>query len=416
MRITTDTGSQANQRLPARLVPGRSHARRRAFVWFSAALLFAVLTDFGWAAAGEPGEIDWDRAIRLQPELKLLVLVEGDRPISLGDLAALSDAGMVPADRDPGLVVGLRSAVFTTRAKKWLNGAGLPRHLRGRLLSRFYMNGIYRVNFKVEEKGYTGPLTLEITAPRDGFGRKLLHSESIVRPRTRGEMRTDIAGNRWFCVEYPEVAFGRTIRFHFAFRYLVDMQALLKHDVNLTDHHPGASTSPGVLPFLEPGYKINPDSPQARAWAARGGSVPPDCRKEYKRLEKFLKSTVAYDTPKRLRYFGGKAVYRDVDEMYQDMDVTLSRRVGACPDTVLLECAFLRARGIPCKTAGRFGHFFSLVHVPGTGWVSTSVTPTGIPLIISPGADHLPYQNWTPRIALRTSLWEARIRIQPLED
>lgn len=416
MLITADRVPLASQRLRACFVLGNLSWRVRAVVCLTVGFWAVALWNLGWAAAGQMGAIDWSRAIRLQPELKLLVLVQGDQPISLNDLAVLADAGFVPADRDPGLVVGLRRAVFTTRAKKWRNGVGLPPHLRGRLLSRFYMNGIYRVSFKVEEKGYVGPLSMEITAPRDSFGRKLLHFENVVRPRAASELRVDSAGNRWLCVDFPEVAHGKTMKFHFAFRYLVDMRELLKHDVKLATQFPGESIPQDALAFLEPGYKINPDSPSARSWATRGGPSPPDCRKECKRLAEYLKHTVAYDTPKRLRYFGGKAVYRDVDEMYQDMDVTLSRGLGACPDTVLLECAFLRARGIPCKTAGRFGHFFSLVYVPGTGWVSTSVTPTGIPLIISPGPDHLPYQNWTPRIALRTSLWEARIRIQPLED
>ena len=238
MSITTNDGSHAIRKLPAGGMLRRRRSLLRAVVWFSLALFTVVLPDMGWTAAGEPTEIDWDRAIRLQPELKLLVLVEGDEPISLKDLAVLADAGMVPADRDPGLIVGLRRAVFTTRAKKWHHGAGLPAHLRGRLLSRFYMNGIYRVSFKVEEKGYVGPLSFEITAPREGFGRKLLHFENVVRPKAPNELRMDSAGNRWLCVEYPEVAYGKTIRFHFAFRYLVDMRELLKHDVNLLNHPP----------------------------------------------------------------------------------------------------------------------------------------------------------------------------------
>jgi hypothetical protein len=128
------------------------------------------------------------------------------------------------------------------------------------------------------------------------------------------------------------------------------------------------------------------------------------------------KETVAYDGKKRDQYFGGKAIYSDLDDMYQDIEVTLSRHLGACPDTSLLECTFLRARGIPCRTAGRFGHFFSIVYVPGKGWMSTSVTPTGIPLFIAPGPDHVPYQKWRPAIPLKTVQLEAPIQIESLED
>ena len=95
--------------------------------------------------------------------------------------------------------------------------------------------------------------------------------------------------------------------------------------------------------------------------------------------------------------------------------MTLSRGIGACPDTSLLECTLLRARGIPCRTAGRFGHFFTVLYVPGHGWVSTSIHPTGIPLFLAPGPDHVPYQKWRPAILLRTSRLESRIRIEAME-
>jgi len=129
-----------------------------------------------------------------------------------------------------------------------------------------------------------------------------------------------------------------------------------------------------------------------------------------------MKDTIAYDTQKRNQYFGGRAIYSDLDDMYQDIPMTLSRRLGACPDTSLLECAFLRARGIPCRVVGRFGHFFTHVYVPGKGWMSTSVNPTGIPLIVAPGPDHVPYQKWWPNILLKTILIEAKVRIEAVED
>jgi hypothetical protein len=148
----------------------------------------------------------------------------------------------------------------------------------------------------------------------------------------------------------------------------------------------------------------------------RGRPGPLNVRQEYKRLAKFVKDSVVYDKGKRNQYFGGKMIYSDLDEMYQDNKVTLSRRLGACPDTSLLECAFLRARSIPCRIAGRFGHFYPLVYVPGRGWMSTSVTPTGIPLIEAPGPDHIPYQKWEPKIPLKTILLESQFRVETMED
>lgn len=376
-------------------------------------LVWAVL---GCTVAAEASSIDWKRVAQIKPGLKILILVESRQPISLKDLAVLADCGLNPADRDPGLILGLTRAVFETKIEKWREGKCLPQHMQGRLLDRFHMSGIYRVAFKVMAEGYVGPLRIEVTAPRDGFGRKLDYSAYVVRPECQSSLRGDSAGNRWVSAQFPEVRTGQTIRFHFGFDYRVDVNELLKHDLLLAED-PGSDELPqDVKEFLKPGYKIDPRMPAALSWAASGGNGPLDARKEWKRLTRFIEKSVTYDKGKRAAYFGGKMVYTDVDMMYQNVDETLMRRTGCCPDTVLLECAFLRARGIPCLTAGRFGHFFSIVYLAGRGWMSTSTTPTGIPLIKAPGPDHVPYQSWSPRIPLKTTLWEARVRIDAMEE
>lgn len=360
---------------------------------------------------------NWALVAERKPDFKVLVLIEGAKPFDLPDLALLADRGLKPADRDPGLIVGTERAVFACPIQQWLAARPLPDRMTAKLLSKFVMTGIYRVNFKVEEVGYVGPLTLEVTAPRDGFGRELAYADQLVRPKARTSLRKDSAGNRWFSARYDEVRHGQTIRFHFAFKYLVNVTDLLDHALFMSEGPIVAGDLPeGVKPFLEPGYKIDPALPQAVQWASTGAAGPPDVRLEFKRLTELLTRSVKYDKHKRSEYFGGRAVYSDLDAMYQQASVTLALRLGCCPDTVLLECAFLRARGIPCRTAGRFGHFFTIVFVPGRGWMSTSATPTGIPLILAPGADHVPYQNWKPRIRLRTSQWEARVRIEPQEE
>jgi hypothetical protein len=384
------------------------------------AMVLVVLTLSGvWAeppSAEEPAP-NWALVAKRKPDFKVLVLIEGEKPFDLPDLAMLADRGLKPADRDPGLVVGTNSAVFATPIQQWLTGHPLPDRMTARLLNKFVMTGIYRVNFKVEEPGYDGPLTLEVTAPRDGYGRELVYADQLARPKTYTSLRVDSAGNRWFSARYEEVRQGQTIRFHFAFKYLVNVSDLLDHALFMCPEPVVAGDLPsGVKPCLQPGHKIDPSLPEAVRWAGAGTAGPPDARLEFKRLSNLLTRSVTYDKHKRSEYFGGRAIYSDLDAMYQTASVTLARRLGCCPDTILLECAFMRARGIPCRTAGRFGHFFTIVYVPGRGWMSTSVTPTGIPLILSPGADHVPYQHWTPRIRLRTSLWEARVRIEPQEE
>ena len=367
-------------------------------------------------SVSQSSAVDWNRIADLRPELKVLALIEADHSINLADLAILADRGLKPADRDPGLALGMKRVVFTTKLKKWIRRGALPAHLRAKLLEKFRMTGIYRTGFQIAQQDYFGPLTLHVTMPREGFGRKLVYSEHVVRPKTSGQISVDTGGNRWLRVHYPEIEQGQKIRFHFGFEYIVDMAKLLSHDLMLAKSVKDIELPEDVKLYLKPGRKIDPNLPQPRSWAAQGGSGSPDARWEFRRLQEYLKGRVVYDKKKRKEYFGGRSVYTDVDDMYQDMRVTLARGVGACPDTCLLECAFLRARGIPCRTAGRFGHFFSLVFVPGKGWMSTSVTPTGIPLIIDPGPDHVPYQKWQPRIALRTSQWEARVRIEPVEE
>jgi hypothetical protein len=366
-------------------------------------------------ASRAASQIDWETLAGRRPGLKVLVLVKSVRPLSLDDLAILAKKGFVPADSDPGLVLGLQRAVFAGLLGKWIKGRPLPPHLSGSVLERFAITGIYRVGFKVEAEEYTGPLELQITAPREGFGKKLVYSDHVVRPACSQIMTVDSAGNRWLRARLENVRHGESIKFYFGFKYDVNVPKVLDHDLVLSGKPIGTEIPPEVQPFLEPGHKIDPGIPSAQAWASRGGPRPPDARKEYKRLTKFIKRNVVYDKRKRSAYFGGKMVYSDLDLMYQEVDETLKWHSGACPDTTLLECAFLRARGIPCLTAGRFGHFFTVLYVPGRGWMSTSVTLTGIPLIRSPGPDHVPYQRWEPKIPLKTTHWEARVRIDPLD-
>jgi Transglutaminase-like superfamily len=377
-------------------------------------MILLVLATSAQASAQRP--VDWERVASLKPKLKVLILVSSDRPFSISDLALLADRALVPADRDPGLVIGLREAVFSTRLGKWMKNRHLPAHLKAALLTKFRMSGVYRLSFKVEEKGYVGPLNLQVTAPRDGFGKKLVASDHVVRPAARSELDVQPQGNRWLSVRYPKVHSGQVIKFHFGFTYLVDVSDLLDRDLILAGNPKTDVMPAAVKQFLKPGYKIDPGIAPALDWASRGGQGRPDARREYDRLNRHLKKNVVYDKRKRKQYFGGKTVYYDIDDMYQDPQLTLARGAGCCPDTILVECAFLRARGVPCRTAGRFGHFYSMVYVPGKGWMSTSVTPTGIPLLEDPGPDFLPYQYWEPRIRLKTTMWEARIRIRPLES
>ncbi len=227
----------------------------------------------------------------------------------------------------------------------------------------------------------------------------------------------DSAGNRWFCIDYPKIRYGETIRFHFAFRYRVDLASLLEHDLMLLERDEPGPIPEDIQRFLNSGYKIDTHIPEAIEWAqAENLPGPANVRSEYLRVKHYINKSIQYDDRKKARYFGGKAIYFNLDAMYQDLPITLAQKLGACPDTSVLECAFLRAKGIPCRTAGRFGHFLTHLYVPGRGWFSTSVHPTGIPLIVAPGPDNVSYQKWSPSIALRTVTLTSKIRIESLEE
>jgi len=385
---------------------------RLAFVAF---FLVFSLGGIGTEAFGQASVIDWGQISKIKPNLRVIVMVQSDRPLNLEDLSSLANFGLFPADRDAGLVIGLRKAVFKTTLRQWMEKPPLPSHLHGILLHRFRMTGIYRVGFEVIEREYLGPLHFEVTMPRAGFGQQLLNADHITVPSGESAIRVDTAQNRWFCINYSEVRTGQKIRFQFGFAYQVDMGDVLAHDLQLANKQQSGDLPLEIKSYLESGYKIDPTFPEAVRWAQEGKSEPPDARQEYARLSRFLQKAVSYDKKKRGEYFGGRSVYSSMEDMYQDPSITLNKGLGACPDTVLLECAFLRARGIPCRTAGRFGHFFSEVYLLGHGWMSTSVMPTGIPLIVSGGADHVPYQKWLPRIPLRTTHWEVSARITAIE-
>jgi hypothetical protein len=393
----------------------RIQSNRFLFLGGMVLLELAVLVLFVRAEA-QPPIVNWEKISRLKPDLRVLILVTSPNPLSLEDLASLSRLGMNPADRDPAMVFGLKKAIFSVPIKNW-RPENLPGHLRGELLDRFLMSGIYRVSFKVEEKGFDGPLTLEMAAPRGGFGKYLIDAESLVRPLGVSSLTEDSAGNRWFRVDYPKIRSGESIRFHFAFRYRVDLSSLLDHDLMVLERAVVGPVPENVRVFLDSGHKIDTQLPEVIAWAQgrpRPGSD--EVLREYRKVKQYIDKRVQYDDRKKSRYFGGKAIYCNLDDMYQDIPTTLAQKLGACPDTSVLECAFLRAEGIPCRTAGRFGHFFTELYVSGRGWVSTSVHPTGIPLIVAPGPDNVSYQKWNPPIALRTVTLDKKIRLETLEN
>ncbi len=384
------------------------------------ALGLALVLALAWAAPArcqESSGVDWQRLSRVYPHFKTIVRLSFAQPLDLGRLLALYQHGAAPIRGDMLAALGERRAVFFTRAGnlEGLRASGLAQRVEP--LSCFSMSALYRVHFKVRDQEYGGPLSFMVSTPRGGWGKTLLSVQDHLYPNLPFTVRQDQGGNRWMVFSAPAVRAGDEFKCDFYATYRVDVAKLLRHALLMLP--PGTA---GALPaggpareFLAAEPKIDPASPPVRELAGEifGGATGP--RRLWGLLAGWLKDNVRYDHAKRAEFFGGRMVYRNMAEMYQVPELTLERRVGACPDTSVLEAALLRAGGVPARTAGRWGHFYAEVYAPPAGWLSTSVTPTGIPLVKDPGPRHQPFVSWDPPIAVQTTRWTGRVKIYPEE-
>lgn len=359
------------------------------------------------------------------PQIKTIVRAAFDTPVDFYTLLALQEAGLRPVNRDWISVIGRREAIFSVRAFRLEEIEKGPLAEAVQPLENFFLHGFYRINFQVVDPGAKGPLKLSVAGPRDGFGKKIIRIKERIRPDLPHTIRTDASGNRWVDVTYPDMEKGSTIRFDFYFTYLVNVRRLLAHALPKAGRQAASrgkalssdGRSPGsATEFLKSSEKIKADAAVIRKAALQEISGRADSPVEtYCRLHDFMKKEISYDKTKRAAFFGGRKVYRDMKEMYQPATDTLRRRVGACPDTSILEAALLRAAGIPARTAGRWGHFYPELYIPEKGWLSPSVTPTGIPLIRDNNHRHLPFVRWSPRVSVQTTAWWGQVRIEAIK-
>ncbi len=364
--------------------------------------------------ARDQAGVDFKRLSKTYPSFKTVVLVAFDQGLEFDRLLRLRGLEVYPVNGAEVDYLGRTYGLFHTRA------GNLPRlkrtaGVRAAIpLSRFRMQGLYRVHFKIVEPGFSGRLAFSVTAPRESFGKKLLRTKSYIHPQKPYRIWEDGAGNRWLETVLEEAGEGDQLKLDFSFLYQVEVGELLDHAILATP----ARVSPEIDPldpaaaFLGPGEKI---TPQAEEVAALAGEILGEervPRRVWARIFKFIKDNIPYDHKKRAEFFGGRKVYKSMAQMYDPPEVILAKRVGACPETCLLEASLFRAVGIPARTAGRWAHFFTEIYIPGRGWVSTSVTPTGIPLIRDADAEHLPFVSWDREVAVRTSRWTGEVRIK----
>jgi hypothetical protein len=357
--------------------------------------------------------IDFEAVAQKFPQFKTLFAVEFNRPLELKDLIGLLNRGVWPVDSRLLNALGKSQGIFYTRAYNLEKLTELSLIREYVPLVRFQMRGLYRIHLKVIEPGFNGPLAFSVSSPRNGFGKTLLRIEDHVSPKTAFTVGHDHAGNRWLELEFPDLSESKTAKFDFYFVYQVDVKKLLKHALPMLTNAQ-ISELPGnheAMVYLYPSEKIESLSPliQEKSKEIFGEESSPSVM--YFRLARFIKQNITYDSQKRQEFFGGMKVYNNMSQMYEKATVTLQRKVGACPDTSILETALLRAAHIPSRTASRWGHIFTEIYIPSYGWASTSITPTGIPLTIDPDNHNYPFVSWNRKVSVQTLLWEGVVDI-----
>ena len=360
--------------------------------------------------------VDFHRLAKSYPTFKTIILLAFDRPLDLDRLIRLKLAGVYPVNGSLIDYLDRTHGFFHTKAarlKKLKPGSGFPGLLAVVPLARFQMNGLYRVHFKIVEKGFQGPLGFSITTPRESFGKRIIRQSDHLYPRRPFEIRIDEAGNRWLLTDLEQAGEGKTLKLDSHVVYRVDVAELLRHAISTTPFRPAEPVPPQdqAAAFLTPGEKITSLSQEVAGLAEEIFGEERVPRRLWVRIQKYIKANIPYDHKKRALFFGGRKVYKAMAEMYDPPAVLLARKLGACPETCLLEASLFRAVGVPARTAGRWGHFFTEIYLPGRGWVSTSVTPTGLPLVRDKDAEHLPFVTWDREVEVQTTRWSGEVRI-----
>lgn len=357
--------------------------------------------------------VDFVEVARRFPRFKTLVLTSFTHNLGLSDIQQLADLGAFPQSGGSLGLLGRDWQVLFTRAKDLhrLRASSLTAEVVP--LTRFKTCGIYQISFKLVDDEYSGPLGFKISMPRSGFGKELIHQELVLSPSAEHTITKDSAGNNWLELILPEAKKGSQVNCDVAFIYQVDIAALLNHALAMVplDEAPDLSAQSPARSYLQPSAKITSESPAVISLADDLFGREKAPRKLYQAILAHIKDNLPYDQEKRRLFFGGKMVYSDMSEMYNQPEVTLAAGKAACPSTSVLEAALLRAAGVPARTAGRWGHFYTELFMPGRGWLSTSVTPTGIPLVVDPDHRHQPFAVWNPSVKVQTTTWRGQVKV-----
>ena len=164
-------------------------------------------------------------------------------------------------------------------------------------------------------------------------------------------------------------------------------------------HHDFTSFSEKIMPSTYINQAIKNISPQN------------DISFVWQTLTRKLNQDIQYNFKKRELFFSGDITYQNIKDMYMTAQELSKKRVGACPERSSLEASLLRSLGIAARTATRLYHIYTEIYLPNKGWVSTSFSVRGIPLVESNDNKQSYFIYWTPNHPLRLK-WNGYL--QPL--
>lgn len=263
------------------------------------------------------------------------------------------------------------------------------------LLVRYEASGSYILTFTPQEAMRDREVRFQL--PLSSPGKTLVERE--ISTGGHPDIHTQVQGQNFLASRFSMPAKSD---FHLLSRlkYQVDLNVVLDHhlaiagrEMTLKDYHREIMDySEEVRPFMQFSEKIE----LSEYIEALSEKVQDDWSIDdiWRYLDKQLDQDIQYDHRKRELFFSGQMTYNDIRDMYMSAAELGDTKIGACPERSSLEAAFLRRLGIASRTATRLYHIYVEVFLPGKGWVTTSETLSGIPLVYSENEDQSYFVDW----------------------
>ena len=116
----------------------------------------------------------------------------------------------------------------------------------------------------------------------------------------------------------------------------------------------------------------------------------------WKQIKRRLDKDINYDWEKRKLFFRGALPYKNIKDMYLNVEELSETRLGACPERTPLEISILRQIGIAARSSTRLYHIYTEIFIPDKGWITTSYILNEIPLCVSNNNRMGYFTSWEP--------------------